>query len=566
MKKNLLPLLSLCLVLFASYWSFAPIFIQGFFPVHDDTQVARVQQMSVALLDGMFPVRWVPDLGYGYGYPIFSFYGPFSYYVGAFFMFFGADALIATKLMMTFGILLSGVGMYYLAKMYWGKAGGVVAALLYVYAPYHAVNIYVRGAVGEFFGYAFIPLVFYGVIKAYELGKFRYVAIAGLSYAALLSSHNLTGLMVTPFLVMLLLFLTFFSLRKDQKISFYFMYLSFLFGLLLSAFYWVPALLEMGYTNVISQVGGAADFREHYICLPQLWESAWGYGGSARGCVDGLSFRMGKIHILLAGASLLLLPFVLRKQKKSAIVIVVAFIFLLLSVFFSTDLSKPIWKAVPVLSFIQYPWRFLSVISFFSSFLGGALIWFLIGEVGFIKKTRAFQVLILGVSVGLLVAFYAKLFVPQTIVQKTARDYVKQETLRWDTSRISDEYLPIGFMRPLVPADVPISRFSVDSGNAVFADDKNKTQVFSVNVRAKMQSRIHLNLAYFPGWKVYVDGDEVEYQVEKSGISVMVPPGEHIIEAKYVGTDVENVADMITYISMFGLVTGIIFSWRRRLL
>lgn len=553
-------------MLFASYWSVAPIFIQGFFAVHDDTQVARVQQMSIALLDGMFPVRWVPDLGYGYGYPIFSFYGPLSYYVGAFFMFFGADALFATKLMMAFGVLLSGVGMYYLAKIFWGKAGGVVAALLYVYAPYHAVNIYVRGAVGEFFGYAFIPIVFYGVIKAYESGRFRFVAIAGLAYAALLSSHNLTGLMVTPFLVMLLLFLTFFSLRKEQKLSFYFMYLSFLFGLLLSAFYWIPALLEMGYTNVISQVGGAADFREHYICFPQLWESAWGYGGSVRGCVDGLSFRMGKIHILLAGASLLVLPFVVKKQKKPAVAIVVAFIFLLLSVFFSTDLSKPIWKAVPILSFIQYPWRLLSVISFFSSFLGGAFVWFLIGNVGFIKKTKIVKIIILGVVVGAIVIFYAKLFVPQTIVQKTARDYVNRSTLRWETSRISDEYLPIGFIRPLVSSGVPINKFSVDSGNAVFSDEKSKTQVFSADVRAETQSRIHLNLAYFPGWSVFVDGDEVVYQIEKSGISVMVSPGEHIIEAKYIGTTVEKVADTISYISMFGLVTGIIFFRRRRLL
>ena len=140
-------LLTIIFILFFSYWAVAPFFQSGFFYVHDNTQVARVFEMHQALRDGMFPVRWVSDLGYGYGYPIFIFYAPFSYYVGGFFNLF-TDSLTATKIMMVVGTLLSGVFMYLFAKEFWGKPGGVISALLYLYAPYHAVNIYVRGAVG----------------------------------------------------------------------------------------------------------------------------------------------------------------------------------------------------------------------------------------------------------------------------------------------------------------------------------------------------------------------------------------------------------------------------------
>ncbi|MBI2034661.1 MAG: hypothetical protein HYT11_02915, partial [Candidatus Levybacteria bacterium] len=86
-------------ILLLSFFSIRPLLVSGFFPMHDDTQVARVYEMWKALRDGMFPVRWVPDLGYGYGYPIFNFYAPLAYYAGAFFIFLGVDALTATKFM-----------------------------------------------------------------------------------------------------------------------------------------------------------------------------------------------------------------------------------------------------------------------------------------------------------------------------------------------------------------------------------------------------------------------------------------------------------------------------------
>ena len=38
----------------------------------------RVQQLGLALADGHFPVRWMPDASYGYGYPFFNYYAPLS--------------------------------------------------------------------------------------------------------------------------------------------------------------------------------------------------------------------------------------------------------------------------------------------------------------------------------------------------------------------------------------------------------------------------------------------------------------------------------------------------------
>lgn len=153
---------------FIIFTTLLPLFNDGFFAIHDNTQVERVFQMTKSLSDGQFPVRWVDDLGYGYGYPIFNFYAPFPYYLAGFINLVLSNSLLATKIMFLLGILFSFFSMYLFASRLTNYYGGMVAGIIYLYFPYHAINIYVRGAVGEFFAYAFMPLVFWGIYNLYE--------------------------------------------------------------------------------------------------------------------------------------------------------------------------------------------------------------------------------------------------------------------------------------------------------------------------------------------------------------------------------------------------------------
>src|SRR3989344_260848 len=190
--------LPVLLLLFLSLPAIWPIATPGYFPMHDDTQVVRVDQMFQALRLGQFPVRFVPDLGYGYGYPIFNFYNPLPYYFGSGFMFLGLDALIATKIMFIFPILLSGLTMYLLTRRYFSHLAALTAGLFYVYAPYHAVQVYIRGAVAEYWAYALLPLCLYAFLSRRRL-------LATISLALLILSHNLTAFMFIPFLGILLI-------------------------------------------------------------------------------------------------------------------------------------------------------------------------------------------------------------------------------------------------------------------------------------------------------------------------------------------------------------------------
>lgn len=104
------------LILILSFWALAPLFHPGFFPMHDDEQIARLYELHQALSGGQFPPRWVGNLGFGYGYPFYNFYPPLVYYLGEIFYLLGFSLITSTKIVVGLGFVLSGVFIYFLAK------------------------------------------------------------------------------------------------------------------------------------------------------------------------------------------------------------------------------------------------------------------------------------------------------------------------------------------------------------------------------------------------------------------------------------------------------------------
>ncbi len=549
----------LFIVLLLSLWTIRPLFVAGFFPMHDDTQVARVFEMGKALGDGMFPVRWVPDLGYGYGYPLFNFYGPLSYYVGGFFVLLHTDALLATKLMIGIGMLLAGGCMYFLGKKVFGEMGGITAALFYMYAPYHAVDLYVRGAIGELWAYAFIPLVFYGLYMVCEKKKWKYVGVGSFAYASIILSHNLTAFMLTPFLGIFIVLLCIASYHKEKNlITTYYLLLTTFLGLLLSAFYSLPAIFEMQYTNVSSQIGGGADFNNHFVCIQQLWNSPWGFGGSASGCSDGLSFMIGKLHLIFIALVLIGMFLLWKKDRLKAIAMSISMFLFLFSCFIMLEISKPLWVIVPQAAFIQYPWRFLTFACFFASISAGGVIYTF-------QKVQKRNVVVVSIFVIALVFYsYSKFFVSQTITAKTAADYTGFKSLRWDASKISDEYMPKNFIKVTDSHDTVNGKFAVAPKDGVIDSEKQKTQDIQATIFVqKTYSPVEILLAHFPAWHIFVDGKSTIYQETHRGYTVKVGQGRHIVEAKFEQTAVEKTGNVLSIIGFGIVVVGIIYATRK---
>jgi len=546
--KNLLPVL---FVLALSLFSVIPFFHPGFFPIHDNTQVQRVFEMTKSLKDGLFPVRWAADLGFGFGYPIFNFYAPLAYYVGSIINLLGFDVLFSTKLMMALGIVLSGLSMYMFAKELWGKFGGIFSAMLYVFIPYHAVDIYVRGDVAEFWAYAFIPLVFYALLKIHRTGKIRFIIFGALSYATLIISHNLTAFMVTPFILIFIGMLFLGNKKTGKKLL-----ITVVLGLLVSAFYWLPALLEINYTNVLSQIGGGADYKDHFVCLNQLWASPWGFGGSTKGCVDGLSFMIGKMHLLLLPIALGLfgLGLYLKKlDKKKGYLLIYFLIGLLFSAFLTLDYSKFIWDAIRPMAVLQYPWRFLLVAAFFISAICGSIIYF---TEMFIKNKwirLGFFIIIILITV----IFNSKYFAAQKYLQVSVNSFTNDYFLKFETSQISSEYMPKEFLKPKVYSNLS-NKIIVVHGKVKVVSQSKRTGEYNINYIADSTSEIIVPIAYFPTWWVNLDGESYSYSVKNNGLLVSLPKGNHLLEFSFKQTNVEVLANLLSLSGIFAIILGII--------
>ena len=365
-KDNIFLILSVVLTALAIF----PLFHFGLFPMHDNEQVGRLFELDVALKAGQFPVRMVGDLGFGYGYLLFNYYPPMVYYLGELFRLIHFSYIDSIKLVMGFGFVLSAVSMYFFVKEMYGKFAGLISAVFYTYAPYHSVDLYVRGALPEFFSFAFIPAIFWSYLKLSKQNSKKYVTIASLFNFSLVVTHNLVALMGSVFIGVYILFLL--SQLKDKKTFIKNVALTLVFSVLLSSFFIIPALIENKYTMVSLLTTQLANYDIHFVCLEQFWNSPWGYGGSAAGCMDGLSFKLGKLHILLSALSILLALYFLLKKKIHKEVFLF-FLMLIFSLFMQTSYSKFIWDHIQPLSYIQFPWRYLLFSAFFASVLVGFL-------------------------------------------------------------------------------------------------------------------------------------------------------------------------------------------------
>ena len=570
-------LLAIIGIIAFSFFAVKPLLAPGFFSMHDDTQIARVFTMSEALKDGQFPVRVVEHLGYDYGYTIFNFYAPFSYYFGALFVLFGFPPVVATKLMIGIGIIAAGIFMYMLAKEFWGRVGGVIAGVMYIYAPYHAVNAYVRGAIGEMWAYAFIPLLFFGLYKIYQstvelhdIQKkrnrrsllWKYIGVTAVGYAGIILSHNLTAMMVTPFIGLVII--TFLFLFAKRKKIFHIRYpvYAVLLGLGLSAFYFLPALFEMKYADVGSVLGGGSDFRDHFLCPIQYWYSPWGYGGSVPGCLDGLSFQLGKPHILFTFFTLFLSPWVYLKNRYLFYVLSFIFICLGFVLFLMLPGSKFLWEILAPMEYFQFPWRFLVLASFFMSFLAGGTI--LLERVDRIQKlsVKNISLAIAGVCFVAIVGFYGKFFTPQFIID-SPEDQANPEIVRFDVSRISDEYLPKGIPQPQSSLDVPTDKIQIIDGSATLSTITSKSQILTVGGTVEEPTTILIQKAYFPAWKLYLNGKEHSFTVVDGKIQTRLPEGPVDIQLIFGQTQLEKTANTISFISLLILGTGIIMSRKK---
>jgi len=269
-------LCSLLLFLIAGWWALKELWQPGI-PNQSDffLSVYRVYELDAAWQNGIWFPRLGPDLNFGYGAPLFQFYPPLVSYIALLFHQLGWGFLDATKLTLSLNLILGAIGVYvylrWLTGRYWGA---LCAALLYLYAPYLLLVAYERGAAAEGLALALLPWLFWLLHR-----QLCHTTVVGTLFAACvvaltMLAHNITALFAIPAVILYVMLLAILSRRWWQLAS---IFGAVVLGLMLSAFYWTPALLELAHTraqtdmlaeqaNVVSWLTSIADlFQETLI-------------------------------------------------------------------------------------------------------------------------------------------------------------------------------------------------------------------------------------------------------------------------------------------------------------
>ncbi len=533
------PRVSLGVIIICTILIAIPLFRPGYIDTHDGNyHLLRLMDMHRSIEDGGYYIRWLPDLNSGYGSPIFNFYPPLAYYVAELFHIVGLGFIDSMKSTYFIGFLLSGIAMYMFARDVLGEKAGLVAAVAYIYAPYHLVDVYVRGAFGEFLSFGLIPLVLWSFYRLANTGDRRYAVSAALSYALLITTHNVNALIFTPIFLLYIVFLRSKERRRHDFAKFAF--LAMLYGIGLSAFYWLPALYESQFIQIYRTTYGYFGYPLHFVYPKQLFLPYWGYGYSVPGIKDEMSFQIGTAYVMLSLLSVVLIKRAGEKHRVAKPHITLFLIITAIGIMLMLPASTPVWALLPYVEFIQFPWRMLGVTMLTTSFLCGAT------TLLFEDRLKDLAVLFLLLILILPPLGYAK------------ANYTHINESKWTPERILEsgysatarnDYLPITVLE-ITNKSAP-DRISVISGNAIVELLEHRATVYRIRVHADTKAEIRVDNYWFPGWRTYVDDMEVEIKDNKFGvIQFEVPTGNHIVLIRFEDTFIRKVGKAVSYMSL----------------
>jgi hypothetical protein len=473
----------------------------GYFWMQDDLQAFRVLEMYKCFQDFQIPCRWVPDPGYQYGYPQFIFYPPSIYYIGAVLHVFGIQVIDTVKILFISGVLLSAIFMYLFIKSWLGKWPAIVSAIVYSYVPYKALEVYVRGALSEFWALVFFPLIFWAVYSLCQKPTWRKVGLLSVSITLLLLTHNLMSLLFMPFLLVWSLYWMVIARSKKLVVM---VGIGGLLGVGAALWFSLPVVMEKQYAHLETMVGGYFDYRAHFVDIKRLFFSNhWGYGSSGLNQDNDLSLSVGIVQWMSALIALVVSIVFAKRNKKLFIMVLILSGMSLMSAFMIHQKSSFIWSMIPSLEFAQFPWRFLGVNIFINSILAGLGVFIIMQW----RKNWSYWygLGLMVVTILLTISFFApKEWYPISDQDKfSGKLWEKQLTIS-----IFD-YLPIYAQFP--PIQKAPAYPEVLEGSVSF-ENYNKGSNFQTSSFEVAESAvIRLPLFDFPGMSVYVNNQKINH-------------------------------------------------------
>jgi hypothetical protein len=506
----------------------------------------RVAEMALVLHQHQVPPLWSPDLGSGHGQPLFEFAPPLLYFCAMPLFALGMSLGNCVQFALVLLVAAGAGAMYQVARrMGGGRWASVAVAGAWLFAPYLALDLYVRAAFAESAAVALAPVALLGTMWALDFPGPVTVALAAITISLVVLAHNTIALLFIP----VLLLLTLVRALNSRSLGTLCAGLAGIAGgLALSAFFWLPALAEKDSVKTDLLRTGFLNWTNHIISPFQLRWSPWGFGYSVPGPNDGMSFALGLGHLALAIAGVAIVIWLADRHRiaDAAVFAVVA----LTGAWLATEWSSPVWAHVRTLQYMAYPWRTL-----FLPALAMPLLALYAFEWLGARATAVALLILVAINLGhtepkRYLSFDDEYFCPQSIARNGINTTTREEyEPRWVAQR------PPYSMRAMWLDDAGVEA----KVRAISAGAQ------SLQVSATKTARVYDSLFYYPGWTATVDGREVAIApAPVTGlITFVIPAGKHSVALQLkpsplraVARDISLGAIMLWVSTLLGAAAG----------
>jgi hypothetical protein len=506
-----------------------------------------MEQFDKVLKSGVFYPRWTPDFNSGYGTATANFYPPGTFYINSLINTVVNNWFITLFILCALSLGASCLAFYLLARNFYGRMASSVAAVLYTLLPYHQMDLYWRGAVPEFVGFVFLPVI---LLFAYRLGSkshYRYYAGLGLFYGLYLLTHMPVGYLFTYTLAV---YAVLWAIReRDLGIALRIAG-GMGIGLLISAIYWLPAALEGKY--VYEWASEIFPYHLSYITmLPAL-------GSFDKHVQDAFSYNA--LVLIVTIVTLITLSKTLASRRHTSDqdqpppkgLDQQTRLWLILGIvtpFMSTSFSIYISRLIPKIQIAVPPFRWLAISSVFTSLLVAATIDLLRRSHSLRPKYELAYKTALCVVIALNLWLTVHGIIFGAFSQQTYSAIAFQG--------FSDSgFTPKDATRP---AELP------NTSSVVIKPEGGAVEILKwlpthreIAVRVDQPSDIRLKTYNFPGWTARIDGSVVPLLSDQDGVQqITVPPGIHNLQTTFETTLPRT---MGTVLSALGLILVIALS------
>jgi hypothetical protein len=387
---------TLIIVLFC-YLSFAlPLQILGLpsgFDMLTNIQFAMAYQDAFAA-GQLFP-SWAND-NYGYGSVGIRFYPPLSTLLLAVTHLITNDWFSAFLANFYFWLVLGCMGMYQFVKEWGNPLHGLLAGMLYAVAPQHLAEVFQFFMFAESAAWGVIPFCFLFVTRICRYGRWGDTFLFACAYSVLILTHLPTTIIVSICLPIYVLLVMDF---QKYKLVFVRLISAIAITLLATSFRWVILVSELtwlAHNGPEHYASGYYDFR--LWLFPNFWQPRALFLYVLTSWLFDIAIMLTMALIIPAVVFLVTRPAADRSFRR---VLIASLLTTLFAFFMLSKLSFSVWDNITLLQKLQFPFRWMSVLSMFSVLVFSLSLPYLLGKFSNHKRLVAYPALALVVAIML---------------------------------------------------------------------------------------------------------------------------------------------------------------------